>query len=650
MMYSPESTVARKYRKTRSLYEERINGLRVAHLNTDHIERGIEDIQAVLDKGGKSFVVYGEPQSGKTEVMIALTCRLLDRGFRTIFVIMNDNTELEEQNFKRFLKVNELNPSPSSHEDIVNSDEKYLKKDIPRVIFCRKNVKNLEKLIHACRFMGERVVIDDEADYASVNTKINKDKQTAINENVEKLISSEKGGIYIGVTATPGRLDLNNTFLNKASDWVFIEPYQGYKGRSFFFPETNSQQSRSDYILTKLPEQGDDKQYLIRAIYRFLIRVSMLNTVLKDGDTHFFSMLIHTGGKKDDHQIDKQTVDKVVSQLNDIAEGNLADEKINSIIKKLKNEIAVVDQHFSNDEEEAICDYIFDNIGKTQVLVINSDEDKRNVERGCDPLVPFTFAIGGNIVSRGLTFNNLLSFFFSRTVKGKFQQNTYIQRARMFGNRKLGERSYTKYFELAIPENLFVHWAELFSDHEQSILSGKAGHYVHYQRKKNSAADHGAVDKANVRVWRDSGGKVGEVFSYTKEVEQTIFAGRATPLATIERLIDNNDISFPRAFLLHIRNMVEGEESRCAFGFDEDGFNLFSLQRDDGSLRYEDADLEDISRAGGGMVQGKMMKDNPSCNVIFLPVTNGLGQMRFYCRIRGARGQQVLLNKLNKPK
>ena len=63
----------------------------------------------------------------------------------------------------------------------------------------------------------------------------------------------------------------------------------------------------------------------------------------------------------------------------------------------------------------------------------------------------------------------------------------------MFGNRKLGERSYTKYFELAIPENLFVHWAELFSDHEQSILSGKAGHYVHYQRKKNSAADHGAV-------------------------------------------------------------------------------------------------------------------------------------------------------------
>ena len=141
MMYSPESMVARKYRKTRSLYEERINGLRVSHLNTDHIERGIEDIQAVLDKGGKSFVVYGEPQSGKTEVMIALTCRLLDRGFRTIFVIMNDNTELEEQNFKRFLKVNELNPSPSSHEDIVNSDENTLKKIYHELFFVERMLR-----------------------------------------------------------------------------------------------------------------------------------------------------------------------------------------------------------------------------------------------------------------------------------------------------------------------------------------------------------------------------------------------------------------------------------------------------------------------------------------------------------------------------
>ena len=34
--------------------------------------------------------------------MIALTCKLVDMGFQTIFVVMNDNSELETQNFYRF--------------------------------------------------------------------------------------------------------------------------------------------------------------------------------------------------------------------------------------------------------------------------------------------------------------------------------------------------------------------------------------------------------------------------------------------------------------------------------------------------------------------------------------------------------------------
>ena len=37
-----------------------------------------------LDAGVRSLVVYGEPQSGKTEFMIALVCKLLDSGKKTI--------------------------------------------------------------------------------------------------------------------------------------------------------------------------------------------------------------------------------------------------------------------------------------------------------------------------------------------------------------------------------------------------------------------------------------------------------------------------------------------------------------------------------------------------------------------------------------
>ena len=116
----------------------------------------------------------------------------------------------------------------------------------------------------------------------------------------------------------------------------------------------------------------------------------------------------------------------------------------------------------------------------------------------CSPSALFTFAIGGNIVSRGLTFNNLLSFFFSRNVKGKLQQNTYIQRARMFGTRK-----YIEHFELCIPENLFTDWTHCFLDHELSLKLAKSGTYTHIQSKRTSVAPSSSIDKKHVFTTAD---------------------------------------------------------------------------------------------------------------------------------------------------
>ena len=72
-------------------YLDRISALRKSKdFDTSMIEEGVTEVNNVLEqKKGNSFVVYGEPQSGKTEFMIALTCNLLDKGYRTIFIIMN---------------------------------------------------------------------------------------------------------------------------------------------------------------------------------------------------------------------------------------------------------------------------------------------------------------------------------------------------------------------------------------------------------------------------------------------------------------------------------------------------------------------------------------------------------------------------------
>ena len=106
-------------------------------------------------------------------------------------------------------------------KDLSNTDLKIKRQ---RIIFCRKNSKNLQKLIELTRWMDDRVIVDDEADYASPNAKINKQDVTAINKFLAELGRFDRAdsGIYIGVTATPARPDLNNTFANDASKWVFL--------------------------------------------------------------------------------------------------------------------------------------------------------------------------------------------------------------------------------------------------------------------------------------------------------------------------------------------------------------------------------------------------------------------------------------------
>ena len=64
-----------------------------------------------IKKGERSFVIYGEPQSGKTDMMIALTAKLVDLDYKMIVVLVQNNLTLEEQNRSRFVESG-LNPKP----------------------------------------------------------------------------------------------------------------------------------------------------------------------------------------------------------------------------------------------------------------------------------------------------------------------------------------------------------------------------------------------------------------------------------------------------------------------------------------------------------------------------------------------------------
>ena len=423
--------------------------------DTERIKETVDETINNINSGVKSFAIYGEPQSGKTEMMIALTARLLDEKHKIVIILVNDIVQLLNQNLDRF-KSSCISPAALDIEEI-----KVSKVDSKNniVIFCKKNHVNLENLIKKLKGIDDKVIIDDEADYATPNAKINKKEKTKINKLTEELIG--ESGIYIGVTATPARLDLNNTHQNQSEKWVFFPPHKSYIGADIFFPEHDQE---PEYKIKPLPDSGDDPKHLREALYRFMATVAYLNLYKKEiNEEGGWSFLIHTTGRIDGHEEDEKIVRKLFTDMEKEAlEGE------HKHFSRINNEIVKL---FPDANSAELRTYIFLNFRRREIIVMNSG--KRRLldgnSRATNPKSPFTVVIGGNIISRGVTFNNLISMFFTRDVKHKISQDTYIQRARMFGSRK----DYIKYFELIIPKHLFYDWVECFVYHRLSLETGR---------------------------------------------------------------------------------------------------------------------------------------------------------------------------------
>ena len=115
-------------------FELQLNRLRNNGRTTKHIRETVGQAVSNLNRSD-SFVIYGDPQSGKTEMMIALTAKLLDEGNKTIVVLLNDNVGLLEQNLTRFSKA-ELDPAPHNYKAIL--DKQIGGNNNEWIIFCKK--------------------------------------------------------------------------------------------------------------------------------------------------------------------------------------------------------------------------------------------------------------------------------------------------------------------------------------------------------------------------------------------------------------------------------------------------------------------------------------------------------------------------------
>lgn len=435
-------------------YKKQLNRVKASGCETKCIESAVVGVLKNLPVAATgSLVVYGDPQSGKTEMMICLTAKLLDTGHRTIIHLMNDSVDLLMQNLDRF-KLAGLAPAPRNASDLANAP---LVPGHDTILFCKKNASDLAKLTQQLQKADPVVVIDDEADYATPNAKINTQEKTKINALVSGLLGTS--GSYIGVTATPARLNLNNTFNNKPETWVHFPSHSAYTGQDVFFPLTGA----LSYRLTRLSGVGTSSDAR-KALARFLVSVAYLNTsaTAKGEAEGNYSFLVHTSGKTEDHKADRKIIEDAMAAL-----VGRKGAKFLAFVEVIHKQAKLL---YPTTKTINLTKYVVANASRSTFVVLNSKRDRATAgDKPTVPTCPFTVIIGGNIVSRGVTFPNLLAMFFTRDVKTKLQQDTYIQRARMFGARG----KYLPHFELTIPSHLYDDWHRCFVFHRLALQAIK---------------------------------------------------------------------------------------------------------------------------------------------------------------------------------
>jgi len=595
-----------------SRYQRQLERIRSKNGFTQSIEQAVGAATSNVFKSKcRSFVIYGEPQSGKTEMMIALTASLLDGGAKVVIILMNDSVQLLNQNLERFRR-SQIDPAPKNYQEIL--DPAVTIGDKEWIIFCKKNTKDLQKLLHKIGGVEGKIIIDDEADYATPNAKINKGEKTKINELVGNLLG--KSGTYIGVTATPARLDLNNTFDNENERWVDFPPHPFYKGQDTFFPTSIPESDADRFALTTLPDAGDDPKYLREATFRFLVNVSHLNLKVNIGTgEQSYSLLIHTSGKKADHSVDQR---QTVETFNALSTPESADYE-----KYIKRVWEIAKEKYPGEEDE-ITSYVIENANRASIVVMNSETDKNTVDytSATNPATLFTIVIGGNIVSRGVTFENLLSMFFTRDVKHKIQQDTYIQRARMFGARG----PYLSYFELCIPEKLYLDWHKCFVFHRLSVESIRTGNGspVWLEDTRVSAVSGSSVDKTTVSM--DSGEMSFEVFGYVP--------------SQIDPIMDSDDSSFEKLAKLssvlgnaHLPKYLKDYIQHFSPG----GDSSLAVHSTINISGRKDANLKTIERVRGfiGRTERQEGKYPDAMHHIFV-LHNGSGKARVFYKYTGS--------------
>ncbi|MCD5442418.1 Z1 domain-containing protein [Lactobacillus delbrueckii subsp. lactis] len=361
-------------------------------------------------------LLFGNIQSGKTGHVFGVMCEAVDLGFPFFLFLTTDNTTLQEQTYDR--AKNDLTDFVVCNE---NEEQKFRNHgDKPVVIVVKKNYRVLKAWANRFRntnmLLGNPLfIIDDEADAASLNTKVNQGKVSSINKYLQDIIDTAQSSIYLQMTGTPQSLLLQSSISGWHPLFVdYFEPGNAYLGGNFFFPKDKT----PDFVRFIDSEPASN---LARDV---VIRHLVVTAQLFLTGHEVSNCLIHTSRLQSEHNRTAREISNVLDELSESSD----DPKLKAEMKKEYDTLAPVkDPKQSFEDIYQLVQKILSkkefNIVKLNGSSADTSEDYAN---GCN------FIVGGTNLGRGVTFSQLHTFYYARTSKHP-QADTMWQHNRMFG-------------------------------------------------------------------------------------------------------------------------------------------------------------------------------------------------------------------------
>lgn len=387
------------------------------------------------NKNEATGLLLGNVQSGKTAQMLGIISKLADEGYQFFIVLTTDNVDLQNQTYQRIKESLPLFNVFGEKDEVAFASASQSK---PRIIVLKKNSRVLRKwrniLLNADTCKGlSLVILDDEADAASLNTLVNRNRVSTINRCLQNIKNTaDAGTLYLEVTATPQAIILQST----VSDWrpefvTYFKPGNGYLGGNFFFSDPKSYciKFTPETEISDVLEEADSEcpLGLRQSILSYLINCAHK---LLNNETNC-NFMIHPSSRISAHN---RFADRVQSHLN-LLKDSCEDEDFKEILKEswidlqgTKPDLEPFDDIYNSVKDILENGYIRAIPLNSTSLVSRDPKDPNSLKLG----EGFNIVVGGNTLGRGITFPHLQTVYYCRSARTP-QADTFWQHSRIFG-------------------------------------------------------------------------------------------------------------------------------------------------------------------------------------------------------------------------